>query len=348
MNPTDGPEPAEAAPHSAGDTTMKAWTWDRYGSPDVLRLRLTTVPRPGPGEVLVRVRAGSVNPYDWRHLRADPALVRLSAGLRRPRPGLVLGADLAGVVDSVGSGVTGFRPGDEVFGEVTLGAFAEAVAVPAATLAAKPAGISFAEAAALPMAGLTALQGLRDAGRLTAGQRVLITGAAGGVGTFAVQLAKVWGAEVTAVASPDAAGLLRSLGADEVIDRTREDFTDRGPRWDLLLDNVGDRPPARCRRALAPGGTLVMVGGISGHGGRLLGPATQVLRGMLAGRFVRRHRITAVRMRPGAEDLALLAGLADDKRVVPVIDRGYGFGELPEALRHLERRHARGKVVLTL
>nr|WP_093840471.1 NAD(P)-dependent alcohol dehydrogenase [Streptomyces aidingensis] len=327
---------------------MNAWAWDRYGSPDVLRLRLTTLPRPGPDEVLVRVRAGSVNPYDWRHLRADPALIRIDKGLRRPKPGLVLGADLAGVVERTGPGVKDFRPGDEVFGEVTLGAFAEAVAVPAKTLAVKPPGLSFAQAAALPMAGVTALQGLRDAGRLTAGQRVLITGAAGGIGTFAVQLAKVWGAEVTAVAGPDAAVLLRSLGADEVIDRTREDFTERGPHWDVLLDIAGDRPLSRYRRALAPGGTLVMVGGIAGHGGRLLGPAGQILRGMLAQPFVRGHRITRFMAWPGTEDLQLLARLAAEGKVTPVIDRSYGFRELPEALRYLERRKARGKVVFTM
>jgi len=326
---------------------MKAWTWDRYGPPDVLTLRDVDEPGVARDQVLVRVRAAAVNPYDWRHVRSDPHLVRLSAGLLRPKPGSILGADLAGVVDRVGADVTGFRPGDEVFGEVVLGAFAEAVSVSAGTLAAKPASVTFEQAAAVPMAAQTALQGLRDEGRIAAGQRVLIYGASGGIGTFAVQLAKVFGATVTGVCSTRNVELVRSLGAEDVVDYTREDFAARGKRYDLLLDIVGDRSLAQFRRVLTPRGTLVMAGGIAAGGGRLLGPAAQIIRGALAARFVS-HRVVAVRAQPNGEDLRFLAGLMEAERVVPVIDRTYQFAEVPEAIRYVERGHARGKVVITV
>lgn len=204
---------------------MKAWSWDRYGPPEVLALKDVDEPGIARDEVLVRVRAASVNPYDWRHMGADPKLVRLSVGLRRPRPGLILGADLAGVVERVGEEVTGLRPGDEVFGEVRLGSFAEAVAVPRNRLAVKPARLTFEQAASVSMAAHTALQGLRDVGGISAGSRVLVNGASGGIGTFAVQLAKTFGAEVTGVCSTRNIELVRSLGADDVVDYTREDFT---------------------------------------------------------------------------------------------------------------------------
>ncbi|MGH3390306.1 MAG: NAD(P)-dependent alcohol dehydrogenase [Actinomadura sp.] len=324
---------------------MKAWTWDRYGSPDVLTLRDMDEPEIARDEVLVRMRAASVNPYDWRHVRADPHLVRMSAGLRRPKAGLILGADLAGVVERVGDDVTGLRPGDEVFGEVPLGAFAEAVGVSQETLAVKPTDLPFERAAAVSMAAQTALQGLRDAGRISAGQRVLINGASGGIGTFAVQLAKALGAEVTGVCSTRNLELVRSLGADDTVDYTREDFTERSPRYDLLMDIVGNRSLADLRRVLKPHGTLVLVGGIAA-GGRLLGPMAQVLRGALASHIVS-HRIVSVRWKPNARDLRFLAGLIEAEKVVPVIDRTYPFVEVPEALRYLEQRHARGKVVIT-
>lgn len=325
---------------------MKAWTWERYGSPDALTLRDVDEPGIARDEVLVRVRAASVNPYDWRHLRADPHLVRLSIGLRRPRAGLILGADLAGVVERTGDEVTGLRPGDEVFGEVPLGAFAEAVAVSPNRLAVKPAGLSFEQAASVSMAAHTALQGLRDEGGLVPGQHVLVNGASGGIGTFAVQLAKVFGAEVTAVCSTRNLELVRSLGADHVVDYTREDFTERKQRYDLVMDIVGDRPLKDFRRVLTPRGTLVIVGGIASSS-RLLGPAAQMLRGALAAPFVG-HRIASVQWKPNAEDLRLLAELMETQRIKPVIDRTYPFAELPEALRHLERRHARGKIAITV
>ncbi|MFD0688937.1 NAD(P)-dependent alcohol dehydrogenase [Actinomadura fibrosa] len=323
---------------------MKAWTWNRYGPPDVLTLRDVAEPAIARDEVLVRVRAASVNPYDWRHLRGDPFLARLHAGLRRPRKGL-LGADLAGVVERVGADVATLRPGDEVFGEVPFGSFADAVAASPEKLAVKPANVTFEQAAAVSMAGHTALQALRDAGRLSAGQRVLINGASGGIGTFAVQLAKVLGAEVTAVCSTRNADLVRSIGADDVVDYTREDFTTRAARYDLLVDIVGNRSLRDLRRPLKPQGTLALVGGLVG-GGRLLGPAAQLLRGALVSRFVS-QRIVTVSWKPNAEDLRYLAGLMETGRLTPVIDRTYPFVEVPDALRRLETRHAQGKIVVS-
>ncbi|MFB4315176.1 NAD(P)-dependent alcohol dehydrogenase [Actinomadura sp. 21ATH] len=326
---------------------MKAWTWNRYGPPDVLELKDVGEPGIAADEVLVRTRAVSVNPYDWRHVGADPKLVRLSIGLRRPKPGLIPGADLAGVVERVGAGVTDLRPGDEVFGEVRLGSFAEAVAVPRSRLAVKPAGLTFEQAAAVPMAAHTALQGLRDVGGIEAGRRVLVNGASGGIGTFAVQLAKAYGAEVTGVCSTRNTELVRSLGADDVVDYTREDFTDREGRYDLVMDIVGDRSPLRLRRPLTPRGRLVLVGGIASPRRSLLGPAAQLLRGSLVSPFVGR-RIGAVRWKPNSADLEFLAGLMEKGQVVPVIDRTYPFTEIPEALRYLERGRARGKIAITL
>ncbi|GAA0339485.1 NAD(P)-dependent alcohol dehydrogenase [Actinoallomurus spadix] len=326
---------------------MKAWSWDRYGPPDVLTLKEVDEPGIARDEVLVRVRAASVNPYDWRHVRADPKLARLSIGLRRPRPGLILGADLAGVVERVGEEVTGLHPGDEVFGEVRLGSFAETAAVPHHRLAVKPARLTFEQAASVSMAAHTALQGLRDAGKISAGQRVLINGASGGVGTFAVQLAKTLGAEVTGVCSTRNIELVRSLGADDVVDYTREDFTERRGRYDLLMDIVGDRSLAELRRPLTSRGTLVIVGGIASARGGLLGPAAQVLRGALASPFVG-HRIATVRWKPNSTDLRFLAELVEREQLAPVIDRTYPFAEIPEALRYIERGHARGKVAITV
>ncbi|TDE34213.1 NAD(P)-dependent alcohol dehydrogenase [Actinomadura sp. 6K520] len=327
---------------------MKAWSWNRYGPPDVLHLTDMDEPGIAAGEVLVRGRAVSVNPYDWRHLHADPKLVRLSgAGLRRPKPGLVLGADLAGVVERVGDGVPDLRAGDEVFGEVRLGSFAEAAAVPRDRLAVKPARLTFEQAASVSMAATTALQGLRDVGRISAGQRVLVNGASGGIGTFAVQLAKAFGAEVTGVCSTRNIDLVRSLGADHVVDYTRDDFTERKGQYDLVMDIVGDRSLAHLRRPLTSRGTLVLVGGIASGRGRLLGPAAQQLRGALLSPFVS-QRIATVQWKPNAADLRLLADLMEKEEVTPAIDRTYPFAEIPEALRYIERGHARGKVAITL
>jgi NADPH:quinone reductase-like Zn-dependent oxidoreductase len=325
---------------------MKAWSWDRYGTPDVLTLKDIDEPDIAPDEVLVLVRAASVNPYDWRHVQADPKLIRLSIGLRRPKPGLLLGADLAGVVEQVGDEVTGLQVGDEVFGEVRHGSFAETVAVPQDRLAVKPVRLTFEQAASVSMAAHTALQGLRDVGRISAGQRVLVNGACGGIGTFAVQLAKMFGAEVTGVCSTRNLELVRSLGADDVVDYTREDFTERKGRYDLLMDIVGDRSLTELRRPLTSRGTLVIVGGIASPRGGLLGPAAQVLRGALASPFVR-QRIVTVSWKPNSTDLRFLAELMEREQITPVIDRTYPFAEIPEALRYIERGHARGKVAIT-
>ncbi len=280
-------------------------------------------------------------------MRADPKLARLSVGLRRPKPGLILGADLAGVVERLGDEVTELHPGDEVFGEVRLGSFAETVAVPHNRLAVKPARLTFEQAASVSMAAHTALQGLRNAGRISAGQRVLVNGASGGIGTFAVQLAKTFGAEVTGVCSTRNIELVRSLGADDVVDYTREDFTEREGRYDLLLDIVGDRSLAKLRRPLTSRGTLVIVGGIASARGKLLGPAAQVLRGTLASPFVS-QRIVTVSWKPNTTDLRFLAELIQTEQITPVIDRTYPFTEIPEALRYIERGHARGKVAITV
>jgi NADPH:quinone reductase-like Zn-dependent oxidoreductase len=328
------------------EDAMKAWSWDRYGPPDVLTLKDVDEPEIARDEVLVRVRAASVNPYDWRHVQADPKLVRLTIGLRRPKPGLIPGADLAGVVERVGDQVTGLRPGDEVFGEVRLGSFAETVAVPENRLAVKPARIGFEQAASVSMAAHTALQGLRDVGGISAGQRVLVNGASGGIGTFAVQLAKTFGAEVTGVCSTRNLELVRSLGADDVVDYTREDFTEREGRYDLLMDIVGNKSLARLRRPLTSRGTLVIVGGIASPRGGLLGPAAQVFRGALVSRFVSQH-VDSVSWKPNSTDLRFLAELMEKEQVTPVIDRTYPFAEIPEALRYIERGHARGKVAIT-
>ncbi|MFD9950515.1 NAD(P)-dependent alcohol dehydrogenase [Nonomuraea sp. NPDC059023] len=322
----------------------KAWVWERYGSPDVLALREVDEPEPGRHEVLVRVRAAAVNPYDWRHLRSDPHLVRLSAGLRRPKPGSILGADLAGVVERVGADVRGLAVGDEVFGGVRLGAFAEAVAVPQETLVPKPEDVSFEAAAAVPMAGQTALKALDG---LVAGQRVLVNGASGGIGTFTVQLAKALGAHVTGVCGAHNADLVRSLGADEVVDYNREDFTRPIERYDLLVDLVGNRSLKEFRRALTPKGTLALVGGLSSGGGRVLGPLVQVVKGMVVARFVG-QRITGVSWKPGKQALNHLAELLAAKEIVPVVDRVYPLAEVPEAIRYVESMRARGKVVITI
>ncbi|NUT45509.1 MAG: NAD(P)-dependent alcohol dehydrogenase [Thermoactinospora sp.] len=319
---------------------MKAWTWERYGSPDVLEMRDIDPPLRKEGEVLVRVRAASVNPYDWRHLRADPQFIRLYAGLRRPKPGSILGADLAGVVEDAPAG-SAFRPGDEVFGDVQLGAFAELVCAPVGRLAPKPRGLTFEEAAALPMAGQTAMKALET---LRPGQHVLVNGAAGGIGTCAVQLAKAAGAVVTGVCGTRNADLVRSIGADRVVDYTRTDFTRSGERYDLIVDLVGNHSLRRFRRALAPRGTLALVGGLTG-GGRLFGPLIQILAGSLMTRFVRQS-IIPITWEPGAESLRRLAAHAEVGDIMPVIDQVFQFAEVPEAVRHVESRHARGKVVI--
>lgn len=325
---------------------MKVIAQDRYGSPDVLELKEFDRPVPAAGEVLVRVRAVSVNAYDWHLMRGDPYLARLSFGVRRPRTP-VRGRDFAGRVEAVGAEVKRLRPGDEVFGE-TDGAFAQYVAAPQDMVAVKPAGLSFEQAAALPLAGNTALIGLRDLGCVTAGQRVLVNGASGGVGTFAVQIAKAYGAEVTAVCSTRNADLVRSLGADHVIDYTRDDFTRAGTRHDVVFDLVANRSLTDLRRALTPTGTLLLSGGGVSGGVSLLGPMRLILKGQALSRFVGQRLLTFFAAPSGA-NLAVLREFVESGKVTPVVDRTYGsLGEVPEAIRYVEVEHARAKVVVTV
>jgi NADPH:quinone reductase-like Zn-dependent oxidoreductase len=327
------------------ENTMKAWTYDRYGSPDILELKEIDLPTGSDDHLLVRILAACVNPYDWRLLRANPSLVRLMKGLRRPRQAVIPGADMAGVVESVGKGVTRFRPGDEVYAEIGAGCFADYVSVQEELVALKPTNLTFEQAAAVPMTAMTALQGLRNVGRLEEGQRVLVNGASGGVGSFAVQLAKALGAaEVTGVCSTRNLELVRSIGADRVIDYTQEDFTQSGQRYDLLLDTVGNYSIRAFRRAVTRKGTFVIAGG---GGGRWLGPVPQLLKGKLLSPFVSQRIVTFV-CKPNRDDLELLKELIEAGKVTPVIDRTYPLVEVPDAIRYLEEGHARGKVVITV
>ena len=321
---------------------MKAIVSHGYGPPDGLELKEIDEPTLGDDGVLVRVRAASLNPYDWHVMRGVPYFVRLSEGLRKPKQS-VLGIDVAGHVEAVGDAVTQFRAGDEVFGG-RVGAFAEQVCGRERNFTAKPAGLSFEQAAAMPIAGCTALQALRDKGRLQPWQRVLINGAAGGVGTFAVQIAKALGADVTGVCSTTNVDLVRSLGADRVVDYTVDDFTRPAQRYDLILDNVGNRSLSDLRRALTAKGTLVLVGG--GHG-RWLGPLALPLKALVLSRFVG-QRLLPFLARVGKDDLVVLKELVEAGKVVPVIDRAYPLSDAAKAIRYLEAGHARGKVVITL
>ncbi len=324
---------------------MKAIVIDRYGTPDVLRLEEVAKPVPGDGEVLVRVRASSVNPYDWHFLTGLPKLFRPAfGGLRRPKY-RILGADLAGQVEAVGPGVTRFAPGDEVFGQTTAGAYAEYVAVAEAELAPKPANLTFEQAAAVPLAGFTALQAIRDQGKVQPGQKVLVNGASGGVGTLAVQIAKSYGAEVTGVCSTPNVDLVRSIGADHVIDYTRDDFTSSPQRYDLLFDNVGNRSLAEYRRVLAPKGLYLASYGQPGN--KWLGPIWFLARMALLSPFVS-QKLTTFTSRPTAEDLYALKGLIEAGTLTPVVDRAYPLREVPDAFRYLEQWHVRGKVVITI
>ena len=322
---------------------MQAIVGEEYGGPEVLELRDVDVPALHPDGVLVRVRASSVNPYDWHVMRGLPRLVRLSEGSSRPKQP-IRGVDVAGVVEAVGENVTAFRPGDEVFG-AKAGALAEYVcAGPKNVLAAKPAGLTFEQAAAIPLAGVTALQALRDKGRLEAGQRVLVNGAAGGVGTFAVQIAKALGAEVTGVCSARNVDLVTSIGADRVLDYAEVDFARSDERYDLVLDNVGNRSLSDLRRALTPHGALVVVGG---GGGNWIGPMMLPLRAAMLSPFVG-QRLLPLLAKHTQDDLLVLKELAETGKIVPVIDRTYPLAEAAEAIRYLETGHARGKVVVAV
>ena len=325
-------------------STMKAVVRERYGSPDVLELIETEKPTIDEDSVLVRVRAASINAYDWHMLKGTPYLVRIMAGLRKPKS-RAMGVDVAGEVESVGKNVTGFRPGDAVFGSRT-GSLAEYVrGSEKSFLVPKPAGLTFEQAAAVPMAASTALQGLRDKGGIKPGQRVLINGASGGVGTFAVQIAKALGAHVTAVCSTRNVEQARSLGADEVIDYTKEDFTRSGKRYDLLLDVASTGSLSSRRRVLEPDGTLVGVGSPD-PGGML-----SIVGGLIETAVV--SRTTKQKMpffiaKNSKEDLLFLKELIEAGKVRPVIDRTYPLTQAAEAMRYLGAGHARGKVVITV
>jgi len=319
---------------------MKAIVYERYGSPDVLELREVEKPVPKDNEVLIKINAASVNAYDWHFLTADIFLIRLmGGGLLKPKDNR-LGADIAGRVEAVGKDVTQFRPNDEVFGMVR-GGFAEYACAPEDALALKPSNLSLEEAAAVPMAAITALQGLRDVGHIQAGQRVLINGASGGVGTFAVQIAKSFGAEVTAVCSTRNVDQARSIGADHIIDYTKEDFTNNRQQYGLILAANGYHSISAYKRALTPKGIYVMAGG----------SMAQIFQAMLMGSWMSEtggKTMGGVSAKRNQKDLALLKELAEAGKVVPVIDRRYPLSEAAEALRYLGEGHARGKVVITM
>ena len=326
---------------------MKAIVYHNYGSPDVLQCEEIAQPTAGDNEVVIKVRAAGVNPYDWHFMRGLPYLVRIVAGLLKPKVKR-LGADVAGRVEAVGRNVKQFKPDDEVFGSCSgafSGAFAEYACAPESAFVMKPDNVTFEQAASVPIAALTALQGLRDKGKIQPGQRVLVNGAAGGVGTFAVQIAKSFGAEVTGVCSTRNVEIVRSIGANQVIDYTQEDFTKGGQRYDLILDAVGNHSLSACRRVLNPKGILVMAGG---EGGRWMVRAlARAITALVMSRFVSQN-LVGIFARLNKEDLNALGELMAAGKVTPVIDRRYKLSEVPEAIRYLEEGHARGKVVITL
>ena len=322
---------------------MKAIIYTEYGSPDVLRLEEVEQPVPAAGEVLIRVRASSLNAADRYLMRGEPFLLRLSSGLRRPKNPR-LGGDVAGVVEATGRDVRDFRPGDAVYADVSgsgLGGFGEYVAVPEHLVAPKPENLSFEAAAAVPLAGVTALQGVRDVGRVGPGQRVLIHGASGGVGTFALQIARALGAEVTAVVSPRNVEMARSLGADHVIDYTREDFSRNGRRYDVIIAANGRRSLADYRRALVDGGVLVTTGGTMG----------QIFQSLLLGPLVSaagNRKVRSLAAKPNRDDLLTLKQWIEAGKITPVIDDCYPLSEVAAAMRHMIETRPRGKLVITV
>jgi NADPH:quinone reductase-like Zn-dependent oxidoreductase len=323
---------------------MKAILHDRYGAPDALETKELEKPAPEDDQVLVRVRAAAINAADWYALAGRPYVARAQSGLRRPKEQR-LGVDYAGTVEAVGKDVTEFRPGDEVFGGRT-GALAEYVcALADRAIVTKPANVTFEQAAAVPVAGITALQALRDHGQVQPGQSVLINGASGGVGTFAVQLAKAFGADVSAVCSTRNVELVRSLGADHVVDYTREDFTRSDRRYDLMVDIAGSRSWRECRRVLAPQATFVIVGGSKSN--RLLGPLGHVVGVRLASLFSRRKVVFFI-AKLNKPDLEVLRELLESGQVTPFVERRFTFGEVADAYRYLGEGHAQGKIVITL
>ncbi|MEE4147152.1 MAG: NAD(P)-dependent alcohol dehydrogenase [Halieaceae bacterium] len=336
-NSSCGPAPAV----SGEGALMQAIVYRCYGSPEVLGLEKIGKPVPGPDQVLVKVQAASVNPLDWHYMRGSPYFMRLGSGIGAPADQR-LGVDFAGTVAAVGEAVTQFKPGDEVFGGAS-GAFGEYVLVrEAGAITLKPASVTFEQAAAVPIAGISALQALRDKGQVVPGMKVLINGASGGVGTFAVQIAKSLGAEVTGVCSERNIDLVRSLGADHVIDYRKQDYTAGDQRYDVIIDNVGNHSPAQNSRALAPDGKLIMVGGPSGN---WIGPLKNPLQALLLSPFVDQQLVLFLAQLK-QEDLTYLAGLMASGQVMSVIDRRYPLAEVAAAIRYSEEGRARGKILI--
>jgi NADPH:quinone reductase-like Zn-dependent oxidoreductase len=336
-----------AAPSRAaeGDATMKAIVRRDYGTSEVLRLEDLPKPVPADNQVLLKVRAAATNPLDWHFMRGTPYLLRLQAGLSAPQD-IRLGQDVAGEVEAVGRAVTLFKPGDEVYG-AGGGAFAEYVRTNEMNLVAKPAEITFEQAAAVPIAGVTALQGLRDHGQLKAGQKVLINGASGGVGTFAVQIAKVLGAEVTAVCSGRNVELVKSLGADHVIDYTKDDFTAASETYDIVLDNVGNRSPGEIRRVMTPSGRYVGIGGGGPEDGKWVGPLWSLVKVFFYDLFTdQSFTFFLAEIKPA--DLATLNEMMSAGKLTPVIDQVFPLAQTADALAYLEKGRARGKVVISV
>jgi len=323
---------------------MKAFTYSQYGPPEALKLSELEKPTPKDNEVLVKIKAVSVNAADWRMMTADPFLARLSAGLFRPKPNSIPGADISGVVEVIGKNVRQFKPGDKVFGEVSgsgFGGFAEYKCAKETELALKPANVTFEQAAAIPMAGLAALHAVRDVGKVQAGQKVMINGASGGVGTFVVQLAKYFSAEVTAVCSTSKLEQARALGADYVIDYTKADFTLSGSCYDVIFGLNGFRSIIDYLRALCPDGRYVMIGGTSAQlfQALLLGPILSL---------IGNRKVNTVFSKSNQQDLRLLGEMLASGKLKAIIDKYYQFNEAPEAIRYVEKGHAKGKVVITV
>jgi NADPH:quinone reductase-like Zn-dependent oxidoreductase len=332
------------APAVSGETElMKAIVYRCYGSPDVLNFEDVEKPRPADDEVLVKVVAASVNPLDWHYMRGSPYLMRLGTGLGTPDDSS-MGVDFAGTVEAVGKNVKRFKPGDEVFGG-RGGAFAEYVTIPEdRALALKPANITFAQAASVPIAAISALQALRDKGKLKPGHKVLINGASGGVGTFAVQIAKSFGAEVTGVCSTRNVDMVRSIGADHIIDYTKEDYTESGKQYDLIIDMVGNHSLMANRRALTPAGIFVIVGGGKGN---WLGPLMGPIKALMLSPFVDQEFVLLL-AKLRKDDLAILGDLMQAGKVNPVIDRRYRLSDVPVAIRYSEEGHAQGKIIIDI
>jgi len=333
-----------SAPTVSDETVlMKAIVYHCYGSTDVLEYVDIERPVPADDEVLVRIHAASVNPLDWHYMRGSPYIMRLMSGLGAPTD-TSMGVDFSGTVEAIGKNVKRFQPGDAVFGAVG-GAFGEYVTIPESrALVLKPANMTFSQAAAVPIAGVTALQALRDLGKIEPGQKVLINGASGGVGTFAVQIAKAYGAEVTGVCSTRNVEMVRSIGADHVIDYTQEDYTRSGERYDLIIDNVGNRSLLANRQVLGPDGVMVIVGAAKGN---WIGPVFVVIKAPVLSMFVGQEFVS-IMAELGNDDLATLADLMLAGKLSPVIDRSYRLSEVPAAISYSEEGHARGKIIISL